>query len=50
MNDRVIDVSSARELAHGLNCPLQLYDQYSHAVFDEAPEVKQRVLNFLRQE
>ena len=50
VNDRVIDVSSARELARGLNCPLQLYDQYSHAVFDEAPEAKQRVLTFLRQE
>ena len=50
VNDRVIDVSSSRELAEQLSCTLHLYQVYSHAVFDEAADVKQRVLAFMRQE
>lgn len=49
VNDSVIDVSSSREIADQLGCPLYLYEDYSHAVFDESPDIKQRVLTFMRQ-
>lgn len=49
VNDQVIDAASSREIAEKLNCPLRLYQDYSHAVFDEAPDVKQHVLDFMRE-
>lgn len=47
-NDRVIDCRSSLEMIEALGCEGHLYQGYSHAVFDESPDVKQRVLAFIR--
>lgn len=48
VNDQVIDYESSLEIKAAIGCECQLYREYSHAVFDEAPEIKQRVLAFMR--
>lgn len=45
-NDQVLSGAASEELAQKLNCPLFLYDSYGHAVYDEAPDYKQRLLDF----
>lgn len=47
-NDRVIDFQSSVEIMEALGCEGHLYREYSHAVFDETPDVRQRVLDFIR--
>ena len=47
--DQVVTAEGSREIAEKLNCPLYLYDaQYGHGVYDEAPDYKQRCLDFLQ--
>lgn len=47
--DRVVTAEGSREIAEVLNCTLYLYDaQYGHGVYDEAPDYKQRCLDFLK--
>lgn len=48
-NDRVIGYEGSTEIAQRLDCELYTYDQYSHAVYDEAPDIKQLILRFTRQ-
>lgn len=46
-NDKVIPPAQSMLTAQLLNCKLYVYDEYSHAVFDEAPDIKQRIYDFL---
>ena len=49
--DRVLFPEGARLLSEKLNCEPFLYgSQYGHAVYDEAPEHKQRLLDFFEAE
>lgn len=48
LEDRVLTPESSEELAGGLHAPLYLYPDYGHAVYDEAPDYKQRMLDFFR--
>ncbi len=46
--DRVLTAEGSRQIADALNCEIYLYDDtYGHAVYDEAPDYKQRILDFL---
>lgn len=45
-NDQVIGFEGSVEIANRLGCELYTYDQYSHAVYDEAPDIKQLILRF----
>lgn len=45
-NDHVFGVEGTRELAERLDCPYYIYDQYSHAVYDEAPDIQERIFKF----
>ena len=48
LGDRVVGGDSSRELAEYLDCKLYLYDENSsHCVFDEAPDYKERIIDFL---
>ena len=46
-NDKVFGSKPSRETANKLGCDIYIYDQFSHAVYDEAPDIKQRILDFL---
>ena len=46
-NDLIFWWETAKYLSEKLNCELYLYDWYGHAVYDEAPDYRSRVLNFL---
>ena len=46
-NDNVVGDKPSYELADKLQCKLHVYDQYSHAVYDEAPDIKERIRDFL---
>ncbi|MDO4976401.1 MAG: alpha/beta hydrolase [Eubacteriales bacterium] len=48
MNDKVIGPEGSTEMAERLGCEIYLYDTYSHAVYDEAADIKERILEFLR--
>lgn len=41
--DRVLSGEASEELAQRLCCPLYLYEGYSHAVYDEAPDYRERM-------
>lgn len=49
MNDQVTGSDGSRELAQRIGCECFLYDKYSHAVYDEAADIKTRVYQFLTQ-
>ena len=45
--DRVVTSEGSREIAEKLGCEIYLYDaSYGHAVYDEAPDYKKRILDF----
>ena len=46
-DDAVFTGEASIELARALHCPLFLYTGYGHAVYDEAPDFKKRILDFL---
>lgn len=46
--DAVLTKEASEELAGGLGCSAYLYPGYGHAVYDEAPDYKQRMLEFFR--
>ena len=49
--DRVVTAEGSRQIAEALSCEIHLYDDsYGHAVYDEAPDYKQRILDFLAEE
>lgn len=46
-NDTVFPAAEAsRELAERLGCELYVYEHYCHAVYDEAPDYKDRIMAF----
>lgn len=48
LGDKVVGRHSSEELASYLNCELYLYDESTaHCVFDEAPDYKERILDFI---
>jgi len=46
-NDLIFWWESSKNLAKILNCKLYLYKSYGHAVYDEAPDFRDRILIFL---
>ena len=46
--DRVLGSASSPDLAERLGCECFIYQDYGHAVCDEAPDFRQRMLDFLR--
>ena len=45
--DKLLPPACSREIAEKLGCELYLYgEEYGHCVFDEAPDYKQRLLDF----
>lgn len=47
--DRIVTPEGSREIAEALGCELYLYDEsFGHGVYDEAPDYKQRILDFLK--
>ena len=47
--DRVVTAEGSRQIAEKLGCAIYLYDaSYGHAVYDEAPDYKKRVLDFFQ--
>lgn len=47
-NDKVFGSKPSYEIAEKLGCDIYIYNQYSHAVYDEAPDIKSRILDFLK--
>lgn len=47
-NDLLFWWESSKFLAEKLHCELYLYDHYGHAVYDEAPDFRERMLKFLQ--
>ena len=48
LGDKTVGARSSEELASYLDCKLYLYDESTaHCVFDEAPDYKQRMMDFL---
>ena len=45
-NDRVLTAASSLEIAEKLGCECYIYEHYGHAVYDEAPDYLERVLDF----
>ena len=45
--DRVTTADGAREIAEKLGCDYYEYKDFGHAVFDEAPDYRKRILNFI---
>lgn len=47
--DRVVTAEGSEQIADALGCELYLYgDNYGHGVYDEAPDYRQRCLDFFR--
>ncbi len=47
-NDKVLGGDSSAELAEALGCESYIYDDYSHAVYDEAPDYLDKVYSFFK--
>lgn len=45
-NDRVFTADASLELARALGCECYIYPHYGHAVYDEAPDYRDRLLTF----
>lgn len=45
--DQTIGIEGSYEIMEKLGCRTYIYDQYSHAVYDEAPDIKEIIMNFL---
>jgi len=47
--DKVLTGEASEEIAEKLGCEIYMYgDGYNHAVYDEAPDYKERILNFFK--
>ncbi|MBO4728957.1 MAG: alpha/beta hydrolase [Spirochaetaceae bacterium] len=44
--DKVVGDGASERLAEKLGCKLFMYENYGHAVYDEAPDYKQRMMDF----
>lgn len=47
-NDKVTSGRASEEIAEKLNCEIYMYEEYGHAVYDEAEDYKDRIYSFLR--
>ena len=47
INDDVIVVEGSYEIKDIIDCDIYIYDKYSHAVYDEADDIKKRIYDFL---
>ena len=47
-NDKVFDCGGGIALAEKLGCSTIAYDQYSHAVYDEAPDLIEKIAGFCK--
>ena len=45
--DLTLSPAGSIEIAEKLGCELYMYSGYSHAVYDEAPDYKERIMSFL---
>ena len=48
-NDKIFDVSESKMIAEKLHCEIFIYHDYGHAVYDESPDYKARILKFFRE-
>ncbi len=46
--DKALLPESMTELADKLGCEIYMYEGYGHAVYDEAPDYKERLMNFFK--
>lgn len=46
-NDNTLGVEASREIAEKLDCDIEVYEGYSHAVYDEFPGFYDEVFNNL---
>lgn len=47
-NDCVLGAKASVEIAEKAGCDLYMYEGYGHAVYDEAPDYKERMIAFLK--
>lgn len=47
-HDNVLSGEASEEIAQELGCPIYLYEGYGHAVYDETPDFRRRMLEFFR--
>lgn len=47
-SDRVLSPEASEEIAKKLGCEIYMYDGYGHAVYDLAPDFKERMLDFYK--
>lgn len=45
--DKVLGTEGSYEIAEAIGCDIYIYNGYSHAVYDEAPDIKDRIKQFL---
>lgn len=45
-NDRTIGIEGSYEIIDKLGCKNYIYNQYGHAVYDEAPDIKEKIIDF----
>lgn len=46
--DKVFNYTDGTEIAEKIGCNVIVYDKYNHAVYDEAPDLKEKIADFLR--
>ena len=49
-SDNVLGGAASHEIAEKLGCKLFMYEGYGHAVYDEAPDYKQKIWDFFNEE
>ena len=47
-DDKIFGGETTKNLAKKINCEYYLYNEYGHAVYDEAPDFRGRMLKFLQ--
>jgi pimeloyl-ACP methyl ester carboxylesterase len=47
-DDQVLTGEASQQIADALSCKLYLYEEYSHGVYDEAPDFNDRIFEFLK--
>ena len=49
-SDNVLGGAASHDIAEKLGCKLFMYEGYGHAVYDEAPDYKQKIWDFFNDE
>ena len=47
--DRIFGPEASEEIAEIIGCSCYIYKEYGHAVYDEAPDYQDRILEFLKE-